>query len=66
MLFEHQISIFKWFLKDHVTLKTGVIAAKKFTFAIIGINYLLKCIQIENSYFKLQYKTCFYCIYVIK
>jgi len=25
----HQISIFEGFLKDHVTLKTGLMAAKK-------------------------------------
>jgi len=24
MFFEHQIIILEWFLKDHVTLKTGV------------------------------------------
>jgi len=28
----------KIFLKDHATLKTGVIAALKFSFAIIGIH----------------------------
>ncbi len=27
MLLEHQISISEWFLKDHVTLKTCVMAA---------------------------------------
>ncbi len=35
MFLEHQISILKWFLKDHVTLKTGVSAA------ITEINYIL-------------------------
>ncbi len=25
---DHQISILKWFMKDHVTLKTGVMAAE--------------------------------------
>ncbi len=45
---EHQISILEWFLKDHVTFKTGV----KFNFAITGINYILKYINIENSSFK--------------
>ncbi len=28
MFLEHQISIFEWFLKDHVTLKTGVMKLK--------------------------------------
>ncbi len=27
--------------------------AEKFSFAITGINSILKCIQIENTYFKL-------------
>ncbi len=40
-----QISILEWILKDHVTLKMGVM--------ILGINYILKHIQIENSFFKL-------------
>ncbi len=30
--FEQQISIFEWFQKDHVTLKTGVMAAKNSAF----------------------------------
>ncbi len=38
----------------------------KFSIAITGINYILKYIAIENSYFKLytilQYY-CFYCIF---
>ncbi len=29
-------------------------AAKKSSFVIIGISYILKYIKIENSYFKLQ------------
>ncbi len=36
---------FEWFLKDHVSLI--LLAA-----AITGINYILKYIKIENSYFK--------------
>ncbi len=35
-------------LKDHVTLKTGVMMLK-----ITLINYILKYTKIENSYFKL-------------
>ncbi len=49
MFFEQQIRILEWFLKDHVT---GVMMLKKFSFEITGINYILKYIQIENSYFK--------------
>ncbi len=49
---EQQISILEWFLKDHVTLKTEVMMLK-IQLCITGINYILKYIKIENSYFKL-------------
>ncbi len=49
---KHQISTLELFLKDHVTLKTGVMSAKKISFNITGINYISQYIQIENSYFK--------------
>ncbi len=49
---EQQISILEWFLKDHVTLKTGVMMLK-IQLRITGINYILIYITIENSYFKL-------------
>ncbi len=39
MFLEYQISILEWFLKDHMTLKTGVMADG---FAITKINYILK------------------------
>ncbi len=42
MFLEQQISILEWFLKDHVTLKTGVMM----------LNIFWKFIKIENSYFK--------------
>ncbi len=32
MLLEHQIGILECFVKYHVTLKTGVMAAEKFSF----------------------------------
>ncbi len=38
--------------EDRVTLKTGVIMLK-IQLCITGINYILKYIQIENSYFEL-------------
>ncbi len=38
--------------EDHVTLKTGVMMLK-IQLRITGINYILLCIHIENSYFKL-------------
>ncbi len=41
---EHQISILEWFLKDHVTLKTGAMAV-----------FQVKYIKTENSYLKWQY-----------
>ncbi len=45
-------SILEWFLKDYVTLKTGEIMLK-IQLCITGINYILKYIKLENSYFKL-------------
>ncbi len=48
LFFEQQIRILEWFLKDHVT---GVMVQKN-SFEITGINYILKYIQIESSYFK--------------
>ncbi len=52
MFLERQI-ILEWFLKDHVTLKTGVMILK-IQLCITGIYYFLKYIQIENVYFKVQ------------
>jgi len=37
-----------------VTLKTGVMMLKN-KLCITGINYILQCIKIEISYFKLRY-----------
>ncbi len=47
--YKQQISMLEWFLKDHVTLETGVMMLK----IQICNKYILKYIQIENSYFKL-------------
>ncbi len=52
MFLEQQISILERFLKNHVTLKTGVMM-QKIQLRITGINYILIYIDIENSYFKL-------------
>ncbi len=60
-------SILKWFLKDHVTLKTAVMMLK-IQLCITEINYVLKCIQIEvilscnNS--TPYYCFWFYCIFL--
>ncbi len=48
MFLEQQISIFEWFLKDHEDWSNN---AENFAL-ITGINYILKYIQIETSYFK--------------
>ncbi len=45
---KHQISILEWFLKDHVTLKTGVMMLK-IQLCFTGINYILK--THSNSFF---------------
>ncbi len=47
------ISISEWFLKDHVTLKTGVMMLK-IQLYITGINYILKYISVEKRSFKLK------------
>ncbi len=52
MFLEQQISILDWFLKDHVTLKTGVMMLK-IQLCSTEINYILKHILIKSSYFKL-------------
>ncbi len=51
-LHEQQISILEWFLKNHVILKTGVMMLK-IQLCNQRLNYILKYIKIENSYFKL-------------
>ncbi len=48
MFFEHQTSILEWFLKDHVTLKTGVMMLK-IQLCITGMNYIWKYITTEYS-----------------
>ncbi len=59
MFLEHEISILEWFLKDHVTLKTGVNSA----FAIKGINCILKYIKREKSSNNISQYYNFYCIF---
>ncbi len=45
LFLEHQISILELFLKDHVTLKTGVMAAEN-SAVITSINLILQCTKI--------------------
>ncbi len=40
MFIEDQISILEWFLKDHVTLKTGVMTAKNVALPSQEKNYI--------------------------
>ncbi len=49
MFLEHQISILEWFLKDHVTLKTGEMADEN-SAVIIEINYIWQYIKIEQLF----------------
>ncbi len=46
--------------EDHVTLKTGVMMLKN-TALITEINYILKYIQIENSYLNSKNISQYYC-----
>ncbi len=48
-----EISILDWFLKDHVTLKSGVMLKIQLCFR--GINCIFKYIQIEKCYFVFLY-----------
>ncbi len=48
MFLDQQISILEWFLKDHVTLKTGVMMLK-IQLRITEINYILTDIHIEKQ-----------------
>ncbi len=57
---EQQICILEWFLKDHVTLKTGVMMLK-IQLCITGINYIFKYLKMEKL-FKIL---LFYFIYQI-
>jgi len=50
IFFEHQISILEWFLKDYVTLTTGVIMQK------FWIAQFLNCSNISQYY-------CLYCTF---
>jgi len=50
MFFKQQISMLDSFLKDHVTLKSGVMMLKIQLWSQ-DINYTLLYIHIENSYF---------------
>ncbi len=42
---EHQISILEWFLKDHVPLKTGLLAAENSASNSAAENYFPKYIK---------------------
>ncbi len=63
MFFEYQIRILEWFLKDHVTLKTGIMMLKIY-FCITGINYILQYIKIEKLFeiVIVFHNICFHCI----
>jgi len=52
LFFEHKNSILEGFLKD-VTLKTGVMTAASAMPSHVGINYILKYIQLENRSLKI-------------
>ncbi len=45
MFLEQQNSILEWFLKDHVTLKTGVMAAEKQALSSRKKNYIKNTIK---------------------
>ncbi len=57
LFYVYQISILEWFLKDHVTLRNGVMAAENSVY-ITGKNYIWKNINQFNRTFE-QNCTCF-------
>ncbi len=61
---EHQISILEWFLKDNMTLNSGIMMLK-IQLCVTGTNWILKYIQMENSTVILIAIIfyCFYCIF---
>ncbi len=59
MFLEQQISILEWFVKDHVTLKTGVMMLK-IQLCLSGINYIFK---IHSNRRLLIIYHNFYCIF---
>ncbi len=58
-----QISILEGFRKDHLTLKTGVIAFLKISIAITGITYVFKYTNIVVLNFNILQHYYFYCIF---
>jgi len=60
MFLEQQILILERFLKDHVTLKTGLMMLK-IQLCHFRNKLHFKCIPIENSTFKI---VLFYCIFI--
>ncbi len=61
---EQQISTLEWFLKDHVTLKTGVMMLK-IQLCITVINYILKYIQIQTFILNSNNISKYYCFTVL-
>ncbi len=65
MFLEQQISILEWFLKDHVTLKTGVMILK-IQLCNTGLNYILKYIQIEELSVIIFHNSTVFTVFLIK
>ncbi len=51
------------FLKDHVTVKTEIMAAENLDLSSQERNRIKKYREIEKSYFELQYFTVVYCVF---
>ncbi len=61
-IFQQQISILEWFLKDHVTLKTGVML--KIQLCTTWINYIWKYIDRKHYFFNCINNLQYYCFTV--
>ncbi len=63
MFLEQQTSILEWFLKDHVTMKTGVMMLK-IQLCISRINYIFKYFQYK-PFLNCNNISQYYCFYFI-
>ncbi len=59
MFLEHQIIILESFSRDNMTLKTGVITAKKFSCPITEINYIQLAKIFNNIFLKSFFMVAF-------
>ncbi len=65
MFLKQQISILEWFLKDHVTMKTGVMAPDQLCIFVGAGQRLIAINHIQNKSFCIH-NMCVYCVYLLR